>query len=381
MRWSFSRATLAAREWVRAPAEKTAIPDPIDFASMVPDEELFPVEPFRVVLDEALKQQGKKLLQYGPAPGYPPLRAYIAERLARRGVRTTSRQRSRGQRFATSARPNLPHVARSGRSRRPREPDLHDRLAVARRNYQAEIDEVPMTARGMDLDVLEATLARSRPKFLFTMPTFHNPTGITMDLASRARLIAIAGSRGVPVVEDDFDSELRFDGEALPPLKALDDNDGVIPIGTFSKGLFPGLRLGWIVAPPDVFDALARAKLISDYHTSLLLQAAVLTFCSRGHYDTHLERLAGIYRDKSRTLVRCTRTVFPRRRHPGPSPKAGSRFGSRCPKRSPPTRCSRRPPTKGWCSPPAHISLPVGKDDDFSACRFHESRSAESKKA
>lgn len=310
MRWSLSRATLAARDWVRSPVEKTRHPDPIDFASMVPDEELFPVEPFRVVLDEALTQQGKKLLQYGPAPGYPPLRAYIAERLARRGVHTTAdnvlivngSQQALDLICRTLLDPGDPVVLES-----PTYTIVLPLLA----QYQAEIGEIPMRAGGMDLDVLEATLARSRPKFLFTMPTFHNPTGITMDLASRERLIAIAGSHSVPVVEDDFDSELRFEGEALPPLKALDDNDGVIHIGTFSKGLFPGLRLGWIVAPSDVFDALARAKLISDYHTSLLLQAAVLTFCSRGHYDTHLERLARIYRDKSRTLVAALERYFP----------------------------------------------------------------------
>jgi len=310
MRWSFSRAALAARKWVRSPAEQTRHPDPIDFASLVPDEKLFPVEPFRVVLDEVLTKQGKKLLQYGPAAGYPPLRAYIAERLTRRGVETTSdnilvvngSQQALDLICRTLLDPGDPVVLES-----PTYTIVLPLLA----QYQAESGEIPMTPRGMDLDVLEATLARSRPKFLFTMPTFHNPTGITMDLASRERLVEIAGRHAVPVVEDDFDSELRFHGDALPPLKALDDRGCVIHIGTFSKGLFPGLRLGWIVAPTDVFDALSRSKLISDYHTSLLLQAAVLNFCNRGHYDAHLERLARIYREKSRTLVAALERYFP----------------------------------------------------------------------
>ena len=310
MRWSFSRATQAAREWVRSPAEKTSHPDPIDFASLVPDEELFPVEPFRVVLDEVLAEEGKKLLQYGPASGYPPLRSYIAERLARRGVQTTpgnvlvvnGSQQALDLICRTLLDPGDPVVLES-----PTYTIVLPLLA----QYRAEIEEIPMTARGMDLDILEVSLARSRPKFLFTMPTFHNPTGITMDLASRERLVKIAATHGVALVEDDFDSELRFDGDALPPLKALDDNNCVIHIGTFSKGLFPGLRLGWIVAPRDAVDALSRAKLISDYHTSLLLQAAVLTFCRRGHYDTHLERLARIYLEKSRTLVAALERYFP----------------------------------------------------------------------
>jgi DNA-binding transcriptional MocR family regulator len=168
-----------------------------------------------------------------------------------------------------------------------------------------------MTDRGMDLDALEAVLERSRPTLVFTMPTFHNPTGITMDLDSRRRLLDLASRYGTPVVEDDFDSELRFDGDTLPPLKALDERGSVLHIGTFSKGLFPGLRLGFVVAPPPVVAMLGRTKLIADYHTSLLLQAAVLEFCREGHYDRHLKRLASIYRDKSRTLTRALEHFFP----------------------------------------------------------------------
>jgi DNA-binding transcriptional MocR family regulator len=177
--------------------------------------------------------------------------------------------------------------------------------------YQAQIESVPMTDRGLDLGVLETVLERSDPKLVFTMPTFHNPTGITMDLRSRKRVLELCARHGTAVVEDDFDSELRFDGEELPPLKALDVRDSVLHIGTFSKGLFPGLRLGWIVAPKPVVEALGRSKLISDYHTSMLLQAAVLEFCKQGHYDRHLKRLAGIYRDKSRRLHDALERFFP----------------------------------------------------------------------
>ena len=168
-----------------------------------------------------------------------------------------------------------------------------------------------MTDRGMDLDALETVLERSRPKLVFTMPTFHNPTGLTMDLDSRRRLLDLASRYSTPVVEDDFDSELRFDGDVLPPLKALDERGSVLHIGTFSKGLFPGLRLGFVVAPPPVVAALGRSKLIADYHTSLLLQAAVLEFCRDGLYDRHLKRLVAIYRGKSRTLIHALERFFP----------------------------------------------------------------------
>jgi DNA-binding transcriptional MocR family regulator len=112
-------------------------------------------------------------------------------------------------------------------------------------------------------------------------------------------------------VEDDFDSELRFGGKSLPPLKALDERGSVLHIGTFSKGLFPGLRLGFVVASEPVVATLGRSKLIADYHTSLLLQAAVLEFCRQGHYDRHLKRLASIYRDKSRRLTEALERFSP----------------------------------------------------------------------
>ena len=312
LRWSFSRAVQGARGRERSPTETTRHPDPIDFASLVPDEALFPVEPFRVVLDTVLEREGQKLLQYGPAAGHPPLRRYIAERLAERGVRTTTTENVL---IVNGSQQALDLICRTlldpGDSVVVESPTYTIILPLLAQ-YQAQIDEVAMTPRGMDLDALESQLTRSRPKLLFTMPTFHNPTGITMDLASRRRLVDLAARFSVPIVEDDFDSELRFNGEPVPPLKALDAQDCVAHIGTFSKGLFPGLRLGWIVAPRDVVATLGRSKLISDYHTSLLLQAAVLEFCERGHYIEHLKKLAVIYRQKSHALIGALRRYFPK---------------------------------------------------------------------
>jgi GntR family transcriptional regulator/MocR family aminotransferase len=314
LRFRFSRAAEASAPRVRSTgALRSEHPDPIDFASLVPDEDLFPVEPFRRVIDEVLRAEGKKLLQYGPAAGHPPLREFIAERLRARGPMGT-RAEAENVLIVNGTQQALDLICRSLL-------DPGDRVALESptytivlpllAQYQAQIESVPMTDRGLDLGVLETVLERSDPKLVFTMPTFHNPTGITMDLRSRKRVLELCARHGTAVVEDDFDSELRFDGEELPPLKALDVRDSVLHIGTFSKGLFPGLRLGWIVAPKPVVEALGRSKLISDYHTSMLLQAAVLEFCKQGHYDRHLKRLAGIYRDKSRRLHDALERFFP----------------------------------------------------------------------
>jgi DNA-binding transcriptional MocR family regulator len=311
MRFRFSRAVEAAADWVRTPAAYSSDhADPIDFATLVPDEELFPIEPFRRVLDEVLGAEGKKLLQYGPAAGHPPLRAYIAARLAERGVKAVAENVL----IVNGSQQALDLICRTlldpGDSVVVESPTYTIVLPLLAQ-YHARVEAIPMTDRGMDLDALEQTLERSRPKLIYTMPTFHNPTGITMDAARRRRLLDLAARFGTPVVEDDYDSDLRFDGDAVPPLKALDERESVLHIGTFSKGLFPGLRLGWVVAPRGVVSILGRSKLISDYHTSLLLQAAVLAFCLEGHYDRHLKRLAAIYREKSRTLTRALERYFP----------------------------------------------------------------------
>ena len=310
MTWALSRAAEAVgrRRLYEQPA--TDYPDPIDFASLVPDEELFPIEPFQEVLQAVIARDGKALLQYGSVSGYGPLREYIAARLAERGVPVhadevlivNGSQQGLDLLFRTFLDPGDGVAVES--------PTYSAALLVLAQ-YQARLLDIPMTPRGLDLDTLEAVLANQTARLVYTMPTFHNPTGITMDLAARQALLELARRHRVPIVEDDFEAELRYGGRELPPLKGLDEGGLVLYVGTFSKGLFPGLRLGWIVAPRAVMGPLSRMKMFSDHHSSPLLQAAVLEFCLRGHYDAHLDRLARIHRRKSRLLVQAMTRYFP----------------------------------------------------------------------
>jgi GntR family transcriptional regulator/MocR family aminotransferase len=310
MPWPFSRAVEAVSRQQQRIVPRTEHPNPIDFASLAPDEELFPIEPFREVLDTVLEKEGKQLLQYGPVAGYPPLRQYIAERLSDRGVET----KSDDVQIVNGSQQGLDLVFRTlvdpGESVAVESPTYSVVLPVLAQ-YQARLAEVPMSPRGMDLSALDAVLTRGPVRLLYTMPTFHNPTGITMDLDSRIALLELAGRHRIPVIEDDFESDLRFDGEALPPLKALDEAGLVVYLGTFSKGLFPGLRLGWIVAPREIVGHLSRTKMFADYHSSPLLQAAVLEFCRRGYYEEHLAVLTKVYRKKSRMLRESLSRHFP----------------------------------------------------------------------
>jgi DNA-binding transcriptional MocR family regulator len=164
------------------------------------------------------------------------------------------------------------------------------------RLHRAEILGIPMTGAGLDLDRLEVILRTRRVKFLYTMPHFQNPTGTTTSLEHRQRLLEITGRHGVIVLEDGYEEDLRWDGDGSPALRALDASGRVCYLGTFSKGLVPGFRIGWLVAERYLLGKLAHLKRTTDYHTSLVLQAALAEFCRRGDYDAHLRRLRRTYR-------------------------------------------------------------------------------------
>jgi DNA-binding transcriptional MocR family regulator len=311
-RWpsSFSRAMEAVERLEREFAPQSDHPDPIDFASLFPDEDLFPVEPFRKVMDLVLRRQGKELLQYGPVAGYAPLREYIAARLAVRGVKVSPADVL----IVNGSQQGLDLIFRALLDPADAvavESPTYSAVLPVLAHYQAQVVSVPMTVRGLDLGALESVLARRPVKLIYTMPTFHNPTGISLDLSAREALLRLAVRYQVPIVEDDFEFDLRFAGKGTPPLMALDEAGLVLYLGTFSKGLFPGLRLGWVVAPAAVTRVLGRAKMLADYHTSLLLQASVLEFCRRGHYDAHLRGLARLGRKKGQRLLEAMGRHFP----------------------------------------------------------------------
>jgi 2-aminoadipate transaminase len=157
------------------------------------------------------------------------------------------------------------------------EPTYSGALALFRM-LGARLLPVPMSEEGLDVEQLAGLLARERPRLVYTIPTFHNPTGQTLSPRRRARLLEICAAAGVPVVEDDSDGELRFEGEEIPPLAAWPGAEGVIYMGTFSKLFFPGLRLGWVLADAPIIQHLEATKRVTDLHTPLLLQAAMARF-------------------------------------------------------------------------------------------------------
>ena len=274
----------------------------ISFAGGMPDSSLFPIDAFRQVMHEVLRTEGQALLQYSPASGYPPLRRYLADYLVRKGIVVSEADIL----IVNGSQQGLDLVARTLL-------DPGDRVVVEGpsypgalqifRAYQAEVLTVPVGDDGIRRDLVEGLLHRLAPKCLYVMPTFQNPTGATVSLEGRRELLAIAAKAQVPIIEDDFHNELRYDGTPVIPLRGLDRKGLVIAIGTFSKILFPGLRVGWIVAPPEVMERLIVAKRVSDFHTSALIQAAIYHFCRRRLLDRHMERMRLEYRRRRDTLL------------------------------------------------------------------------------
>jgi DNA-binding transcriptional MocR family regulator len=164
----------------------------------------------------------------------------------------------------------------------------------------------------MRADLLEQLAARERLALVYTMPTCQNPTGLTMTLRRRREILEVAARHDIPVLEDHFDAELRYEGRPVPPLKALDGREQVVLLGTFSKILFPGLRVGWVVAPRPLYQALLRLKQATALATSLLPQVALAEFCRRGLLEAHLRRVREVYARRRRVLLETMARSFPR---------------------------------------------------------------------
>lgn len=273
----------------------------ISFAGGMPDSGLFPTDAFRRALNQVIREEGETLLQYYPVGGYLPLRRYLATYLLRFGVEARPEEIL----IVNGSQQGFDLIGRTlvdpGDFVAIEQPTYPRALQVFRA-FGAQLMAVPWGAHGPRLDVLERLVERHTPKLFYCQPSAHNPTGLTMSDEVARGLLAAAARHQVPIVEDGFDGSLYYDGRRASPLKARDRDGLVVYIGTFSKILFPGLRLGWVVGPPQLLERLQAAKQLADLHTGALVQAAVHRFCERKLLDRHVARVAGEYA-RRRTLL------------------------------------------------------------------------------
>lgn len=278
-------------------------PDVLSFAGGLPAPELFPTEAIGAAFAEVLASEGRAALQYSTTEGYGPLREWVAARLCSRGIRADADDvlitNGSQQGIDLAARVLL---------------DPGDVVAVEDPSYlaalqtfagcEAVLHPVRSDADGMNVDALAEVIAAHRPKLIYLVPDFQNPTGTTLALRRRARLVDLAASHRIPILEDGPYSELRFRGEACPPLASYDHDGVVIHLGTFSKTLAPGLRLGWMTAPKEVLRAATIAKQAADLHTGTLVQRAAATLLRDFDYETHLEGLRGHYGERCAAMMK-----------------------------------------------------------------------------
>ena len=311
--WSslFARnAGRAAEEGLPPASFGTSATGVVSFASLFPDPSLFPVSAFRDALDSVLEREGHRILGYGPPAGHPALRRLIARNLTERGMAVSENEIV----ITSGSQQGIDLVARAlldpGDAVLVEDPTYTGAVQVFH-SYGARLCGVPVDGEGAVVSRLEEAVERRRPKLIYVMPNFQNPTSETMSLGRRRALIELARSRGLAILEDDFGGDLRFEGPDLPALKALDTGGNVIYLSTFAKKLLPGLRIGWLAAPQPMADRLLRLKQITDYSTSLLLQAALHEFCRRGDLDRHVAGVVDRYRERRDAMLAAMKRWFP----------------------------------------------------------------------
>jgi len=281
--------------------------DPIYFGDGSPSREAIPIdglrESSRIAWESALD-----ILNYGDSRGFQELRDLIAARMGALGASVSPESvlvtagSTQGIDLACKILLDPGDVVIVER------PTFLGALETFS-SYEARVVGVPVDAEGMDIDALEAVLkAEPTAKFIYTIPTFQNPTGTTMTIERRYRMIALARQYGVEIVEDDPYVELRYDGEHVPPLRALDDQ--VIYLGTFSKTIAPGIRTGWAVAPPETYRRMVAAREIADISNDRITQRTVY-HTAVNDLDTSIERARTIYRTNRDTMLAALKEFMP----------------------------------------------------------------------
>jgi DNA-binding transcriptional MocR family regulator len=311
--WPLLFADSAADDALEAMVSTHALasdPRYIPFTLARPAEELFPVEEFRRATSEVLRREGRALLQLGPSDGYPPLKDFLRGELRREGIQAGEREL-----LITNGCQQALDLVRKVFLR------PGDTVVLENPVYPGAIQTfsgngvqclgVPVGAEGLNLDLLDSLLARHRVRLLLATPSFHNPTGTTLSLDARKRLLEIVARHRVPVVEDNIYGALRLRGRELPTLKALDTHGLVLHLNSISKVCFPGLRVGWIVASAPVIERLRIAKQATDLHTDQLAQAALAEFGRRGLVARLIRKARQLYRVRLERLEAALEAHFP----------------------------------------------------------------------
>jgi 2-aminoadipate transaminase len=293
----------------------TARPEVISLAGGLPDTSTFPAGTFAAQMTRIAQESAAEALQYGPTEGFAETVDCIIEVMGAEGmlpdpddvIVTTGGQQAIDLICKTLVDPGDVVVC---------EAPTYPGAVPVFCSYQADVVQIDCDSEGMKVDELERVLEKldsekRRVKFVYSVPSFQNPAGVTLSLERRRRLVELARHRELLVVEDNPYGLLRFGGEPLPPLYQLDGGDFVIYVGTLSKILSPGIRIGWAVAPPPVMEKIVLGKQAADLCTSTLTQRFVQEYFAEGRWREYIESLVDIYRGRRDTMLAALREHFP----------------------------------------------------------------------
>ena len=307
------------RSEIRELLKLTEQPGVISFGGGLPAPEVFPIQQFEEACTRVLRDQAAEALQYSPTEGYRPLREMIARHSCRYGVTVTADNIL----ITSGSQQALDLVGKVFINQGDRilvERPTYLAAIQAWNTYQAQYTAVGTDDDGMRPDELEAAL-RGAPKFIYALPNFQNPSGVTLSLERRKALVELADHYGCPIIEDDPYGQLRYEGEHVPSIVQVDSEyrsgngkpytGNVMYMSTFSKTLAPGLRLGWVVAPTNVIERLVQAKQCADLNTSAFTQMVAYEVARHGFLDEHVKLIRRVYRERRDAMLAAMADLFP----------------------------------------------------------------------
>ena len=310
------RATRFRASEIRELLKITQIPGMISFAGGLPNPLAFPVDIIHECIEKTFQKNIKEALQYGTTEGLTSLRGVLAERMKKNNhincelhdiLITGGAQQALslvalcfldpGDTYLTSVPAYLGAIQ-------------------AFSAFEANCESIPMNDEGIDIDSLRRNLERLRrtgvnPKFIYTVPTFQNPSGETMILGHRKELLDVASEYDFLIIEDDPYGELIFEGDFIPPIKSFDTKGRVVYVSTFSKILAPGFRLGWVIASKEILDKLILAKQATDLCTNVFSQYIAYEYINGGYLDKHVQQIKKLYKRKRDVMLKALKEYFP----------------------------------------------------------------------
>lgn len=277
----------------------------ISFKSISPDGELFDIEEFKKSFLNRISVEGHKILNYGYAKGYKPLIEYLLKYMNTKGVDTKGKDIIITNGFTEGLEMLLTTYTNKGDKIICENP-THNTAIKIMKVHGVEVVGVSMTEEGIDINQLEDKLKNNNIKFGYLIPSYHNPTGIVMKGERRYSVYNLFKKYNVPIIEDGFNEELLYNSTHVSPIAALDNGgSGVIYIGSFSKILFPGIRVGWILADKNAIDILESVKRCKNIHTSFLDQGILYEYLRSGAFERQIKKVRKVYKEKYEFAIKC----------------------------------------------------------------------------